>query len=157
MAVLAGSEYRVRAFEQRSQTRVHCSPPSAAVLFAAAHALALNRTQGEGRRRRLFRLVVHFRTALAEVGLLAHGRLFPMQRLGSLDGPGARALHRRLLHAGVRTALLRARGGHGAELGFVLNARQHTQDLDYAARALARATDPSLFPARRTLPCPSSK
>ena len=50
MAVLSGSEPVIRRFEQQSETRVHCSPPSLASLRAAEHALALNRRHGDDRR-----------------------------------------------------------------------------------------------------------
>jgi 8-amino-7-oxononanoate synthase len=43
LAVLAGSHELIRAYEERSLCRVHCSPPSAAAVAAAAHALTLNR------------------------------------------------------------------------------------------------------------------
>ena len=45
IAVLAGSEALIGRFEQRSETRLHCSPPSLAALRAAEHALAMNRVQ----------------------------------------------------------------------------------------------------------------
>lgn len=138
VAVLSGSENLIDDFEQKSQTRVHCSPPSVAVLYAAAHALALNRTQDEARRRRLLRLVRHFRAALAEAGLSAHGGLFPVQTFIPINRRVARDLHRRLLQARVCTALLRASSGHGAELGFVLNARQHVREIDHAVDAIAK-------------------
>src|SRR5262249_15113837 len=50
MAVLSGSRALVERFEAASQTRVHCSPPSAAHLRAAAHALMLNDTIGDAAR-----------------------------------------------------------------------------------------------------------
>ena len=40
MPLLAGSASVIRRFEEHSETRIHCSPPSLAALHAAEHALA---------------------------------------------------------------------------------------------------------------------
>ncbi len=72
-AVLAGSRGLIEAFESRGACRVHCSPPSAAHLAAAAHALALNRREGDQRRHRLALGVQRFRRRLHAAGLAVSG------------------------------------------------------------------------------------
>lgn len=57
VAVLAGSDALMRRFKANSQTRLHASPPSVAVIHAAMHALALNRQCGDTLRLRLSRRV----------------------------------------------------------------------------------------------------
>jgi 8-amino-7-oxononanoate synthase len=137
VAVLAGSEAEIRRFEAQSETQMHCSPPSAAVVHAVEHALALNRQCGDALRRRLAQLVHRFRNRLAKAGFSARGGIFPVQVLTPVAGIGIRTLHTRLLRLGVRTVLLRAHSGQGAELSFLINARHSPGDIDYAMEALA--------------------
>ena len=51
MAALSGSRQLIARFEACSQTRRHCSPPSAAAIAAGRYALQLNRTDGDRLRR----------------------------------------------------------------------------------------------------------
>jgi 8-amino-7-oxononanoate synthase len=53
IAMLGGSAALVEEFRENSQTRVHCSPPSAADVAAACHALKENRRVGDALRSRL--------------------------------------------------------------------------------------------------------
>src|SRR5262249_45152342 len=76
VAVLAGSTVMIRRFEEQSETRVHSSPPSIAVIHAAEHALAVNRERGDRLRLRLAQGVRHFRKRLAAAGFSATGGLF---------------------------------------------------------------------------------
>src|SRR5262245_21683165 len=62
MAVLSGSRALVERFTATSQTRVHCSPPNAAAIHAAAHALQVNITHGAHLRRQLAQRVRCFRS-----------------------------------------------------------------------------------------------
>ena len=81
IAVLAGSRAWIRRYEEKSLTRVHCSPPSVATLRAAEHAVEMNRTWGDILRHRLALLVRRFREGLRALGLSASGGLFPIQTL----------------------------------------------------------------------------
>lgn len=138
MAVLSGSASDVERFETKSDTRVHCSPPSVAVFHAAAHALFVNRHRGEGTRFRLARLVSHFRKRLAEVGLSAVGGLFPVQTLKTSPEFDPMILHERLLDCGIRTVLRRSHGGQGVRLTIIITALHHRHEIDFAVAALAR-------------------
>lgn len=139
VALLAGSNAMVQWFENKSETRTHCSPPSIAVIHAAEHALTMNREQGDAIRLRLAQRVSRFRRQLAEYGFSTTGRLFPVQTLMPFTGVDAGMLHERLLRLGIRTVLHRARNGHGARLSFLLNVLHSTDDIDHAADALAFA------------------
>ncbi len=134
VAVLAGSMAYVRAFEQKSLTRVHCSPPSNAVLRAAEHAMHCNRRYGAARRDRLATLVRRFRRGVGAPSAELGGGLFPVQRLRPPPGMTAAALHRRLLETGVRTVLQRDERGHPS-VTFLLNARHTGPEIDFAATA----------------------
>jgi 8-amino-7-oxononanoate synthase len=137
VAVLAGSRAAVERFERGSDTRVHCSPPSMAVIRAAAQALALNRKCGDELRLRLARLVHHFRCRAKEAGFPSVGGLFPVQTLAPSRAIDPPSLHRHLLRRGIRTVLRRSRCGRGALLSFVINARHRPEDIQRAADALA--------------------
>lgn len=138
VAVLAGPFDLVDRFEQHGQTRVHCSPPSAAVAGAAAHALELNRTQGEPARARLVALVRRFRAQASGAGLSLHGGLFPVQTLAATAARNARAVEAELRRSGI-AAVLRRDHDEREVLSFVMNARQNEAAIDAAVAALARA------------------
>jgi 8-amino-7-oxononanoate synthase len=142
-AVISGGDAVIDDFEARGQTRVHSSPPSAAVIAAARHALEWNRRRGDATRWRLARLVAHFRRRLAGAGLHAAGGLFPVQTLRTAPGVDAVGLHARLLRLGVRTVLGRGRRGECPRIRFVLNARHRGPDIDRAVEALSMAVDRS--------------
>jgi 8-amino-7-oxononanoate synthase len=141
LAVLAGSATMLRRFEAESATRVHCSPPSSAVIHAAEHALDENRRRGTALRLRLTQCVRHFRRRLSEVGLSAAGGLFPVQTLAPISGLDSSVLYERLLHRGIRTVLRRSCHGRRRCISFLLTARHTRSDIDRAVDALVCAAD----------------
>jgi len=139
VAILAGSQELVRHFEARSETRVHCSPPSAAVIHAAARAIRMNEAMGNARREQLVRRVKQFRTLLARAGMGAIGGLFPIQTLKlpmSLDPMG---LHREMSARGVGSVL---RMGHRGNplISFIITSRHRPSEIQRAANAVATVT-----------------
>jgi len=140
LAGLSGPADVVGRFEAESQTRVHCSPPSAATLHAAERALALNRRYGNGRRLRLAGLVRHFRARLAGIGLTASGGLFPVQTLAPAPVLIPSALHKRLRAQGIRTVLHQPRCTRGPRISFLITAGHTLADIDDALDALCAAT-----------------
>lgn len=135
VAMLAGDPALVRRYEERSETRVHCSPPSAAVVHALAHALDVNDRSGAALRARLGQIVRSFRSGVSSLGFRPAGGLFPVQTIA--NGAEAVGLYRRLRRHGVRAVLLE--GDHGPRLGFVLTARHGPADVDCVLAALAPA------------------
>jgi 8-amino-7-oxononanoate synthase len=127
LAVLAGSGGLLRRFAAHSQTRVHASPPSAAVLAAAQRAMALNARHGDALRATLAERVAQWRNGMAAAGIACRGGSFPVQRL-----PGRAHLQQALRVAGV-LALAQAGDGPGA-LTFLLRA-------DHTPRQLEQAMD----------------
>ena len=79
VAVLAGSTTLLQRFMATSETRMHSSPPSAAVMHAAEHGLAVNQARGDALRRHLVQVIRHFRSQLTAAGFSAVGGLFPVQ------------------------------------------------------------------------------
>lgn len=157
VAVLCGSGEFVGRFETQSETRVHCSPPSAAAVAAAASALTMNEAAGDATRRRLARLVAGFRNLLAGSGLQASGGMFPMQTLRPLPGVDAAALHERLLRQGIRTVLHKRRGTTVPLLSFIITARHTMSELETATAAVRQAigrhsTAPAFIGSRRFAP-----
>jgi 8-amino-7-oxononanoate synthase len=138
MAVLAGNAGMIRGFDEQSETRVHCSPPSQAVLRAAEHALAVNRTHGDRLRRQLAQLVRRFREGLCALGLAADGGLFPVQTLKPA-GVAAEILYRRLLDLGIRTVVIRRCREISAQVAFLITALHRPSDIDRAVEAIGRA------------------
>lgn len=138
VAVLAGSEAMVRRFEASSETRVHCSPPSTAVVHVAEHALAVNKTCGNNLRLRLAQLVRHFRSKLKEICLSVTGGLFPVQTLRPVPELNAATLHERLLQCGIRTVLHCGRNDHCPRISFLITALHKQSDIDRAVDALGR-------------------
>lgn len=139
VAVLSGSRAAVKDFEQNSETRMHCSPPSVAAIHAAEHALTVNRTHGDALRSRLAMLVARFRRRMGEAGFYFSGGLFPVQTLLPLPGVDPIRLYERLLTQGIRTVLHHARNGHGPRISFLIMARHFPEAIDRAADALVKA------------------
>lgn len=136
VAALSGSRNMVKLFETKSKTRMHCSPPSIAVVHAAEHALETNRTKGDTIRFRLAHLILYFRKRLNEIGMSAAGGLFPMQTLSPIADTDAITLHERLLKYGIRTVLHHSRHGHGARISFLITAQHRPSDIDKAVETL---------------------
>ena len=141
VAVLAGSAAMIGRFAAMSATRVHCSPPSAAAIRAAAHALAVNHRRGDALRWRLLDRVRRFRSGLAGKGLAADGGLFPVQTLRPIPGLGARQLHWILLRRGIRTVPLRRRIRGSSRVGFLITASHTPEDINRCVSVLADVVD----------------
>ncbi len=133
LAVLAGSRELIAAYEERSLCRVHCSPPSAAEVAAADHALRLNQHWGARLRQRLAQRVRQFRSLLHGSGMAVKGGLFPVQTLLIAD---AAAVHARLEAEGIRTVLHQARKNRPAQLSFLITAEHEPWEIELAAHSL---------------------
>ena len=139
IAVLAGSTTLLQRFVATSETRVHSSPPSVAVIHAAEYALAVNQARGDALRLYLVQVIRRFRSRLTAAGFSAVGGLFPVQTLTSIPKLDAPLLHERLLRLGVRTVLRRGHNGHTPCISFLITARHTLQDIDRAVALLAKA------------------
>jgi 8-amino-7-oxononanoate synthase len=139
LAMLAGSDVMVRTFEEKSETRMHTSPPSRAAIHAARRALQINSSHGEVLRSRLARLIRRFCRRLAEIRLQTTGGSFPVQTLRPLPEIDAEALHRQLLRIGIQTVLHRRREAEKPRISFLLNARHVASEIDGAVAALRDA------------------
>lgn len=138
VAVLAGSTNLVRWFLEMSETRIHCSPPSAAALNAARRALEINSRAGNELRCRLGRMVQHFRDRLEAIGLTCTGGLFPVQTLNVTDS-AARHIHSTLERAGVQSVLRHAGNGARAKLTLIITAKHRVCDIDHLAHLIGRS------------------
>lgn len=136
MAMLGGSAALIEKFREKSKTRVHCSPPSAAVIGAACNALEMNRRMGDTLRSRLGERVARFRRGLKSRGVLASRGLFPVQPLLLPPEMDARAFYRELLDRGIAPVLQRDARGDGAQCTFVFTARHRLSDVERALEAL---------------------
>ena len=139
VAVLAGDRTLVERFKRESETRLHCSPPSVAVIRAARRALAANRSHGEALRLRLLHLVSRLRARLIDAGLTSASQLpFPVQTFESAS-PHAATLHEQLLRAGVVGLLTMGCRTLTAGLTLLVTARHSVAEIERAARAIAYA------------------
>jgi 8-amino-7-oxononanoate synthase len=150
VAALLGGTTHVTRLERASETRVHCSPPSAVAVRAAARALAVNAERGDALRARLAARVARFRASAHAAGLCPAGGAFPAQAL-ALDAIGGdpRAAHAALRARGTTAVLQRAHGMPGARLTFLITA---AHDDAAVARAAADAAA-VLRAARQEAPC----
>jgi 8-amino-7-oxononanoate synthase len=138
VAMLGGNAAFMANFRRRSLTRMHCSPPSAAVISAAGRAVEINRRLGDRLRWSLAMAVCRLRRGLDRLGVLANRSLFPVQPLRLFDGIEAAALHAALIERGVRTVLQRSPTARAARLSFILTAR-HGPEIDQAVESVADA------------------
>lgn len=152
VAMLAGSNAFVGAFEAHSHTRLHCSPPSAAEIHAAQRALALNASQGDHLRRQLAERVRTFRRRLAMAGLRANGGLFPMQTVVLPPDADGGNVYQRLLEQGIQTILHADKGRRAARISFLLTIRHRADEIERAVHVLAEAIAYSHEPAHLAQP-----
>jgi 8-amino-7-oxononanoate synthase len=138
VAMLAGTATMIRSLEQQSETRVHTSPPSAAVIHAAMRAVEVNAAVGDVLRARLRRAVAKFRSLVSAAGMRIIGGLFPVQTVLPVRGVDSRRLYDRLLRSGVRGVLRRSRHPDGTVM-LLITARHTMHELRLAAHALACA------------------
>ncbi|MDD1615716.1 MAG: 8-amino-7-oxononanoate synthase [Methylococcaceae bacterium NSP1-2] len=130
IATLAGSEFMIQQFIRLSDTRVHCSPPSVAVIQAAEHALVVNQTQGNRLRQQLAQRIRQFREGLRLIGLASIGGWFPVQTLHGIIGTAAVRLHQQLAQRGIQTVLSQPRNATQARLSFLITARHSVMEID---------------------------
>ncbi len=146
VAVLCGSASAVRWFTASSKTRMHCSPPSMAVLRAAGSALDWNAVEGDVSRRQLFRLVGDFRELAAEGSLSCAGGIFPVQTPRLPAGVDPHRLHAYLLRNGVRTILHKSRRAGRPCVSFLITsthrAAEIRQAVDILLAGVARQSRP---------------
>jgi 8-amino-7-oxononanoate synthase len=139
LASITGSKTLIRRFETRSQTRVYCSPPSAAAVAAAAHALRVNERMGDLLRQRLWSLVRGFRTRLHRAGLVAEGADFPVQSVHLSRFVDPIAVDAELRRRGVSGVLVRpVHGSEAYRIAFLITVRHSLKEIDRAVDALAR-------------------
>jgi 8-amino-7-oxononanoate synthase len=136
VAAVAGCARLIHDYESKSETRVHCSPPTVAVLKAAERALAINEVEGDIRRLHLSKLVRQFRARLRAAGIRVEPGLFPIQPIGNTQELDPVRLHGRLLEAGVSTILRRGAPGDGPRLSFILTAAHSFDEVKRAAQTL---------------------
>lgn len=133
LAVLAGPAPAIAAFERHSESRVHASPPSIAVIAAARAALRINARDGPRLRRTLLARIRQLRQALAAAGLACHGGGFPVQLVPlpdmAHDAAAALAEH-------ACAVLLRVK--NGLALGLLLRADHSERDVARVAAMLAQ-------------------
>jgi len=141
VAVLSGSKELIDRFRDRSETRVHCSPPSVAAVQAAKRALQFNWQFGDALRRRLLSFVLRLRHRLLQIGFAPFGHLaFPVQSFRSPHDRSTPVLHKWMLHNGVRTLLTKACQALTANITFLVTARHQFAEIDIAAEIAAQAT-----------------
>lgn len=135
VAMVGGSGRLISQLRSKSLMRTHCSPPSAAVIRAAAHAIGQNRCHGDRLRARLAHNVACLRRGLNQLAVAASRSLFPVQ---SLRLASAVTVHEELLQRGVSTILQR-NPTSGPQLSFLLTARHTAQEIDWAIESLTHA------------------
>jgi 8-amino-7-oxononanoate synthase len=143
VATVAGSEALVRRYVARSETRVHCSPPSNAHLHSAVEAMRTNALRGDALRGRLAGLVSQFRAILGTLGVPLTQGLFPVQSMGADTGLDLEMVHLHLAELGVKTVLNRPRCRSGIALTFIVTAAHRETDLIQVADALKIAMSAS--------------
>ncbi len=136
VAVLSGSRRLIRQFNAQSLSRLHCSPPSVAVIQAAARALVVNSRHGDELRAQLTENIWRFRQGMEQLDIAVDGGLFPLQTLATQPGLSALELHRALMQRNIRSLLLKPRADSPARLGFVINARHSARDIDSCVKCL---------------------
>ena len=136
VAVVASGGLAVRQYLARSETRVHCSPPSNAHLHAAIAALRINASRGDALRSNLAALVSQFRAGLGTLGVPLTPGLFPVQSTGAGARLDVQGVYQRLAGLGIGTVLNRPRCRRGVALSFIFTAEHRETDVARVVRAV---------------------
>lgn len=136
VAAVAGSGAVIQQYLARSETRVHCSPPSNAHLHSAVAALRINASRGDALRGHLATLVSQFRAGLETLEVPLTPGLFPVQSTGASAPLDLRAVHRRLGSLGIKTVLNQPRCRRGIALSFIFTAAHRQADVAQVVRAV---------------------
>lgn len=147
VAVVAGRASLIERYERRSETRVHCSPPSLAHISAALHALEVNLRQGDQLRARLAALVLRLQDGAGMLGYRIGPAAFPVQALGPVTGMPPDVLYRRLLDLRVRAVLHRPACRPVPTCSFLVTAGHTPGQVDRAVAALGQALPRRAAPA----------
>lgn len=138
VAALSGSRRLIGHFNAHSLSRLHCSPPSVAVIQAAARALAVNTRYGDELRAQLAENICRFRQGVGRLEITVDGGLFPLQTLATPPGILAMEWQQVLMQQQIKALLLKSRADSPARLGFVINARHSARDIDACVECLAK-------------------
>lgn len=139
IAIISGSESMIDRFNDLSDTRVHCSPPSYADIYAADYTLHRNRKIGDRSRQKLFKLVHRFKQKLSKIEIQTKGGLFPVQRLVMPLQINIRVeeIHVTLEESGISTLLVaHNQSNQEPEILFILTANHTLEDVDLAVEVL---------------------
>jgi len=137
LAVLTGSAERIRELVTQSETRVHSSPPCAAVIRAGQRALELNASVGDELRRRLSELLARFRHRLRQMGLKVLDHPLPVQTLQLPANLPSSAFYRALLARGIQSVLHKSPHDGTAGVSFIITAAHSAADIDHASSVVA--------------------
>ena len=147
VTVVGGSDAFIDGYRARSQTRLHCSPPSLAHVAAGARALSVNRLAGDRLRAQLARLVSRFQRGLREAGLPVPNGRFPVQSLLLPRALDPASVHRTLLGQGVVAVLNRPECLPRPAVSFMITAGHRAADIDATLAALRCAVGRTLVSA----------
>jgi len=139
VTVVGGGTSFINGYKERSETRLHCSPPSFAHIAAGARALSVNQVAGERLRTRLAGLVGRFQRGLRDAGLPVPMGRFPVQSVSLPPPLDPAGVYRALLHLGIRPVLHRPQCLRGTVVSFLITAGHTVSDVDAAVAALDRA------------------
>jgi 8-amino-7-oxononanoate synthase len=144
LTVVGGSTAFINGYQELSETRMHCSPPSFAHLAAGARALSVNRITGEHLRTRLAGLVDRFQRGLRDTGLPVPLGRFPVQSVSLPPPLDPVEVHQVLLRLGVRGVLHRPQCLGSTVVSFLITAGHSASDVDAAVSALGHAAAAAL-------------
>jgi 8-amino-7-oxononanoate synthase len=153
VATVAGSDAVIQQYLAKSETRVHCSPPSNAHLHSAVAALRVNASRGDALRSHLAALVSQFRMGLGALEVPLAPGLFPVQSTGAGTRLDLQVIYRRLAGLGIRTVVNRPRCRRGVALSFIFTAGHSGADVAQVVRAveIALGTRPAVQRGARTM------
>lgn len=135
LTVVAGPARKIAQLRQLGETRLHCSPVTAAEIAALHRALSVDRRRGALLRRQLSGLVLAFRSMLRGAGLAPVGAAFPVVTLALPRRIVARA-SAGLAARGIHAIARRLCAGGSTGLSFILTVRHTLEELSATVAAL---------------------
>ena len=139
LSVMSSSASFINTFVRQSETRVHCSPVSAAHVQAALHALKTNRKRGSLLRQKLLQNIRLFQKLISGLGLSTRGDFFPLQSIYPEKPLQPHRLYLPLAQRGIRTLLLQSHVSRETSLSFCFSATHTAEQIRRLAAGLAFA------------------
>lgn len=137
IAAICGDKKFITAFKEQSGTRIYSSPVSIAHIYAAMHAIKINRYIGNVLRKKLWSNLLLLRNTLKNYGIKLRGGLFPFQSITGLTEDEAIYMHKQLVKQKLQTVLTESHNSTPL-VSFVIRSNHSAKEVLLLAKSILK-------------------